>query len=522
MLGLTLGAFELKAQIPFEVFIEPYAVSGMPGVHSYAHAQLGNKILIFGGRIDGLHRRQPFASFDPAFNNTNIILLDLAQQTVISRPLAELSVGLQEQLQSSNMQYAQKDGYVFLTGGYGRSNTAGDHITFPRITAVDIAGLITAIESQTPISSYFYTLADENMAVTGGQMRLLNDTFYLVGGNRFDGRYNPNNGPSFTQEYTNSIRTFSAQVSGGSLTVSNFAETIDAENLHRRDYNLVGTIFPGGEEAYSISSGVFQVADDFPFETWVDVKAGGHLIVPNFNQKLSHYHSAHTELFDSSSQKMYYLFYGGMARYIYNSQNQLVQKDSVPFVNTISCVERASASAPVEYKMDEEMPGLLGAGAEFFNIQNPEYSNNVIKYHQIADSVVLGYIVGGINSTLPNIFWINTGAESSASNVVYRVILKKKSESGINQVNDMPFYMNAKPNPTTAWIDLMVENMQKGPVSIRVFDLSGKEIIQKTIPKVMEAYLSFSFDLSSYPNGIYLVDVQQGEVSNRVKVIKSN
>lgn len=49
------------------------------------------------------------------------------------------------------------------------------------------------------------------MAVTGGRLNQINNTYFLVGGQRFTGRYNPmgpEHGPGFTQEYTNQIKQF--------------------------------------------------------------------------------------------------------------------------------------------------------------------------------------------------------------------------------------------------------------------------------------------------------------------------
>lgn len=106
-------AVSVHAQIPFDVYIEPHPMAGMPGVHSYAYAEYGNKILLVGGRKDGPHRRQPNQSFLAADNNLNFILINLDNNTVITRSINSLSTALQEQLQSTNMQSAQKGDYAF-------------------------------------------------------------------------------------------------------------------------------------------------------------------------------------------------------------------------------------------------------------------------------------------------------------------------------------------------------------------------------------------------------------------------
>src|SRR5690606_29768471 len=51
---------------PFQVELEPYPINGLPGVQSYAQGEYDGEWVIIGGRTDGLHRRQPWATFDEA------------------------------------------------------------------------------------------------------------------------------------------------------------------------------------------------------------------------------------------------------------------------------------------------------------------------------------------------------------------------------------------------------------------------------------------------------------------------
>jgi hypothetical protein len=59
---------------PFSVAIEPMNIEGLGGIQSYAWGQHDGKWLIVGGRLDGLHQRQPFAAFDAAGHNTQLIV----------------------------------------------------------------------------------------------------------------------------------------------------------------------------------------------------------------------------------------------------------------------------------------------------------------------------------------------------------------------------------------------------------------------------------------------------------------
>lgn len=61
---------------PFNIYIEPMNIIGLGGLQAFAFGQHNGKWLIVGGRLDGLHRRQPFAAFDVAGNNNQLIVID--------------------------------------------------------------------------------------------------------------------------------------------------------------------------------------------------------------------------------------------------------------------------------------------------------------------------------------------------------------------------------------------------------------------------------------------------------------
>ncbi|MCK4991744.1 MAG: hypothetical protein KAS29_14700, partial [Bacteroidales bacterium] len=232
----------------FSVTLEPLIISDLPGLHSYAVAQHDGKWLVIGGRLDGMHARQPFNSFPASQNNTDIYVIDVESQQFWSASLNTLPTGIYEQLQSTNMNFYQDKDTLYIIGGYGFSSTANDHITFPNLTSVLVSDVIDAVISETSFVPYIKQISDTLFAVTGGQLGKINHTFYLVGGHRFDGLYNPVGNPTFTQTYTNQIRKFTIQNNASGLSFSNLTSITDPIHLRRRDYNLLPQIFPDGEE----------------------------------------------------------------------------------------------------------------------------------------------------------------------------------------------------------------------------------------------------------------------------------
>lgn len=168
--------------------LEPFAVEGFGGLHSFAFAQFDGKWLLIGGRTDGLHGRRPFEAFLEKDNNTSIVVIDPKTKESWISTVNNLPSALTEQLQSTNMQFIQQEKTLYLIGGYGYSKTRRDHLTHDKLTAVKVDGLISAVRNGKSIGSYFRQISGETFAVAGGQIGRIGDTFYMVGGQKFDGR----------------------------------------------------------------------------------------------------------------------------------------------------------------------------------------------------------------------------------------------------------------------------------------------------------------------------------------------
>lgn len=497
-----------QATFDYQIQINPITITNFPGIHSYAFAQHNGKWLIIGGRVDGLHARQPFNAFPASSNNTNIYVVDIATQQFWSASINSLATPLKEQLQATNFNFYQDQETLYVIGGYAFSATANDHITFNKLTAVDVPNLIQAIIAGTTITTHFKQLTNENLAVTGGQLGKIGDTFYLIGGHRFDGRYNPMNNPTFTQTYTNSIKKFTIDNSGTQLSINNYQEIVDAVHLHRRDYNLLPQIFPNLEEGYTISSGVFQINVDLPFLYPVDIKASGYYPQTSFNQYLSNYHSAKACMYDATENRMHNLFFGGMSQYYYNGTT-LIQDDAVPFVNTISRVTRFADGSLQEYQMPETMPALKGSSAEFiYNLNLPHYSNEILKLNEItATEFVIGHIVGGIQSTTLNPFTANQTTTTAASPTIYEVKLIRNTPLEVHSIDGKnPFTLEIYPNPTSSnTVKLQFTMPYVTNIDYFISGIDGKIITDGTISNAKIGLNTMNFDLDAGTNKTVLV-----------------
>lgn len=492
--------FALYAQGSFDYTVElkPVTVAGLPGLHSYAFAQHSGKWLIIGGRKDGIHPRQPFNAFATAQNNTDIYVVDIQSGQKWSASVTGLPTALAEQLQSTNMNFHQVADTLYIIGGYAYSPTATDHITFPNLTTVDVPGLIQAIVNNSPIGTYFKQMTDTAFAVTGGHLNVIGDMFYLVGGHKFTGRYNPMGNPTYTQVYTNQIRKFRIN-NTGTLSISDYTTNTDPVHLRRRDYNLLPQIFPDGTEGFTISSGVFQLTADLPFLYPVDIKAGGHTAITGFNQYLSNYHSATACLYDSSTNAMHNLFFGGISQYYYQN-GVLTKDDNVPFVKTISRLTRKSDGTLQEFQLPVDMPALKGSSAEFIlNTQVAHYESEIIKIHRFTgDTVMIGHIVGGISSTDPNAFANNSVNSTAADNTIYEVWLIKGANADVEVLEGKTNYaIDVFPNPASTNVNLRVKGKDFKYADYFLSAIDGRVLDQG------------SFSASQLVNGVYKMQLPE-------------
>lgn len=525
---LSIVTVGLAAQdLPFRLAMRSLEIPGLPGLQSFAWATHEGKWLIVGGRRDGLHRRQPFASFDAAGQNASLLVIDPVAKVWWSSSFPDLPVSLQEQLSSTNMVFQQEGKWLHLAGGYGYSPSLGDHVTHSLWTVIDVPGVIDAVQKGAALAPYLRFAESPAFAVTGGHMDRIDELFYVVGGQYFEGRYNPmgpDHGPGFIQHYTNAIRRFAVEVDEQAFNVTLVSETIDSSALHRRDFNVVSSILPDGREGLTAFSGVFRPDVDVPFLDCVHIDSGGYQVQPGFSQYYNHYHCANLPLYSAADATMHTIFFGGIAQY-YDSVGMLVQDDAVPFVRTIARVSRTADGQMGEYLLPVHMPALLGAGSEFIPAPGvPRFSNGVVRADDLPqDSILVGYILGGIESTEPNIFFVNTGGESWASNSVFEVWLDREEGSATDELNPQSrgtLGLQVLPNPSDGDFAVRFHLIRPAEVRLTITDQQGVAVLQDVLGGALQGPNVFAIALNRFSGqGIYYVTLDAGYEKAVQKVI---
>lgn len=495
------GVAKAQPDFPYHIQLQARTIQGLPGLHSFAVGQTTQHWLLFGGRRDGIHARQPFNAFPATQANSQGFVVDPQTDTAYAFSLSSLPTAIQEQLSSTNPLFLQDGDYLLFVGGYGFSAISNQYLTYGSLLRIHLPNLLQAVQQGQTLVPHIERLVDTAFALTGGQMGKLGGDYLLVGGHFFAGRYNPmgpNNGPGFTQRYSNQIRKFKLSAPGMPLQISSYSTLTDATHLHRRDYNLLPQTFAGNQPGYMISSGVFQYTADLPYLYPVDITAEGITPRQNFEQKLSHYHSARVAMYHAASGVNHNLFLGGLSQYYFDTAGQLLQDNNVPFVHTISRVSRDAQNNLFELVQPEQMPVRVGASAEF--VVNPALpqlpSEQILLPAQPTDTLLLGHIVGGIVSPVPNAFTQNNTGVTAASAQVYAVRLIPAAQSTGLALDQMPkpYRMRVLPNPSKGKFEVEFALETLVPVHYVVTSADGRLLEKGKLSDLEVGENQVSFD----------------------------
>lgn len=171
------------------------------------------------------------------------------------------------------------------------------------------------------------------------------------------------------------------------------------------------------------------------------------------------------------------------------------------------------------------MPALLGAGSEFIPADNlPAYPNEVIKLDALtSDSTLLGYVYGGINSTEPNIFWVNDGTQSSASNEIFKVFLIKNTHVGVDELNTQStgsLHLQVYPNPNDGAFILKFNLKDKTKIRLIISDMNGKVLEESVFKQLNKGENTLSRTIENLSNGgIYFITVETSYEKATQKII---
>ncbi|MEP7063286.1 MAG: hypothetical protein ABI881_12900 [Betaproteobacteria bacterium] len=450
----------LEDTLPFRISIELADFSLPSGLQSYVAGTSGGRWLMLAGRINGLHGfNNDDSNFPPNQQNTMVFVVDPVQQTVVTRSLADPGAGLSQAqidlLSVTSAQSYQRGRTLYISGGYGIDTAAATFSTKDALTAIDVPALMQWVVNPPPgdtAAQHIRQIHDPIFQVTGGQMRLgANGVTLLMFGQDFVGA----NVISANGTYTEQVRRMRIVDDAVALSVVPLVAlpAVPDANYRRRDLNIVPTMRNGADAGWTALSGVFTPGNGV-WTVPVDIASDGtpSMADPSsaatFKQAMNGYVSANFGAYSADTDRMYTVLLGGIS-YGYFAGGALVTDAELPFINQVTTVLHGANGTDSQYLMSAEYPLIASTGSNpgnallfgsaahvFATAGLPRYANGVLDLDLIGTQPrIVGYIVGGIMSTLPNTV---TQSDTAASPTIFKVTLTSLRTPVVVQARPVP------------------------------------------------------------------------------------
>ena len=510
---------------PYTVQLEEIVVPGLPDLHSYTKAIYQDKMIMIGGRTNGLHSGT--YNFRRAFSNRNVYVIstngwsnNTKEWKVDSLDYTRIkgTLGIDMfQFYANNAQFFTEKNVLYVVGGMlgstsptrlkiannpnsgielvpllktGKANPA-DTLprTLPYFTAINLSDLVNTVLSQgkTPMpANAIRQVKDTNFTVTGGELDLIGDTVHLVFGWNFPGPREAQPAGPPIDYYTHQVRRFTYNDNGQKLTANILpicATCTDGEPnssftgyYRRRDGSMSTMIDPAdGSEAIVYYSGVFKNGNtNFTSPVWIKNGATDTAGANSDTMMRSNVYTCQViPCYSKKRNRSYATLLGGMKNAVYNGKpidkpTLLTEKNapftpaditsftSIPFSNQFTTLVIANEKGKknyAQYLLPDSFPktfaplvlpptgtyqrAVLPAGSVTYNgseaelfwtLQSGLLRNGVIDYDVFSKEnpkgAVIGYLHGGIQSVLDNVFEFTGGKAahySLASNRIFKV-----------------------------------------------------------------------------------------------------
>ncbi len=453
---------------PYTVQLEEFVNPNLPSLHAYIQAVYQDKIVMMGGRRNGLHTNYSFK--DQHYNDSIFVIntnnwaspetWTVKKMSVYNIPIGNLNL---EQLEANNAHFFTEDSVLYIVGGM-----LGDSVIpskqrprhcSPYVTAITLPAIINLINNGIKLPTGSIRQAEnEDLAVTGGELELMGDTIKLVFGWKIDDEF---------EEYTHEIRSFTYKDDGKKITVSRIPRsfcptcwdgdtTKNGGSFRRRDGSMSDMIDPAtGEPFLLYYAGVFK-GGNLPFDNpiWIGANTAKEII---FSMRSNIYTCKVVPVYSPSRKQSYATLLGGMTNAIYTgatpdklpvllNQNNTIDSLSAPFSNQITTLMIDAQHQFSQYLLPTAFPvtkvayklgsSTLPAGSPTYNGTGSELSwtlsakdnlmqHGVINYDNFIKAYpqggAIGYLHGGILSKAENAFDNNPAELTRASNRIFAV-----------------------------------------------------------------------------------------------------
>jgi hypothetical protein len=487
---------------PYTIQLQEYVNDKLPDLHSYTHAIYKDKIVMIGGRTNGLHGNS--YQFYQENSNKNIWVIDTKNwgdpASWLVDSMADTKINIPnintQQLRANNAEFFTDDSVLYIVGGLLGSNVStrlknpknpgagiekvpgaktddgkapSGPLTLPYLTAITLPTLINAVMNNQPMAAgSIRQVLDSSFALTGGELSLIDKTVYMVFGWNFGAN----------ELYSHQVRTFTYKDDGKTLSISPIKVcstcwdgqpgNSNTGNFRRRDGSMSAMIDPSdGSQALLYYSGVFKNGiTNFDSPVWIGKNDAAE---QSFVMRSNVYTCQVVPVYSASRKESYGTLLGGMRNATYTggpvklptalteSNAPQIPADtinftSVPFSNQFSTVLVNAKHGFGQFLLPDSFPAtiralklpasikdsigavMLPAGSVTFNGAEAELlwtlnsgllPNGVVDYDAFIKANpkggMIGYLHGGIQSALVNVFGVKAAHYSVASNRIFGV-----------------------------------------------------------------------------------------------------
>jgi len=390
--------------------------TNLPALQSFAFAKHEEYWIMIGGRTNGFHGfpTQPTPAFPYSNANKQIYVYNHRTNKLDSLSIFTLLKPLSKQYASSNMQHTQIGKYLYLCGGYCKSDNS--FTTDSTISRINLDLLINKVSKNydVEISDIFTFDSVPNIAVcaTGGELiKLEDDYFYLTVGHKYYGEYSDTL-PLAVQIYRDNVTAFKLIESKNSIKIDNSSIRTISDNLpdsstqfRRRDLVVAPSILSDKKSiGISLYGGVFTLQNTTPFDhpIYITTDLKNPYQVDTFKQPSNHYSAAHFEMYSKEQNVMYTTIFGGIVDSFSDSSN-------ASFTKKIITLQRDNkTNQTTSFYNITQLDTFIGSESVFIPYDRIEkYNNkyNIIDFDCIPvknkgdEPVLVGCIYGGIIST---------------------------------------------------------------------------------------------------------------------------
>jgi hypothetical protein len=432
-----------------------------PTLQSFSSAQAkSGEWVLFGGRTNGLHKFPEASqsdngktSFPPSYQNERVWVYDPVRDRSWSRPLSKsgLSASKQLSLSTTNAQDLQQGNVLYHVGGYVYDKTTDSFQTRNRLSAIDINDMVAWAKGKTKqlpgravlsVVGKPLQVSGQNshyFAVTGGNLLAGAKTnqAQLIFGQDFQSGYG--DAATSVQIYTQQVRNFRINYDRekGKLSYQNNGiSEPSSSKYNRRDGNVVtqltankrqqltqhgeaiGGVFYGGQ-------GVYTVPVQIDLLTGQPTMANAN-DPATFRQGINQYTAANVGLYSRQENSQTNLVFGGISALTLdpNGNPFFNTENPYPFTSQIAAIKR-NAKGEWSQSIMGRYPALtsesgepltFGASSAFLPLtrrQDPRVrylADGVVDLDRLrklsdpGESVLIGYVVGGIKSQVADDF----------------------------------------------------------------------------------------------------------------------